>query len=90
MDLLKILEDIKDDVISISVESHTGGLDDKQEALDTIDKAIKQVKDNFALDYVNQRSELLVDFWMNLPRANKNKNVAKHYVDKYLKPTNCG
>tara|TARA_R110000796_G_scaffold228445_1_gene345570 strand:+ start:225 stop:500 length:276 start_codon:yes stop_codon:yes gene_type:complete len=29
-------------------------------------------------------SELLVDFWMNLPNTNKNKNVAKHYVDKYL------
>ena len=31
------------------------------------------------------RFKLLVDFWMNLPNTNKNKNVAKHYVDKYLK-----
>ena len=30
------------------------------------------------------RFKLLVDFWMNLPNTNKNKNVAKHYVDKYL------
>jgi len=33
----------------------------------------------------SQQRELLLDFWMNLPNTNKNKNVAKHYVDKYLK-----
>jgi hypothetical protein len=39
---------------------------------------------------VSQQRELLVDFWMNLPNTNKNKNVAKHYIDKYLESTNCG
>ena len=33
---------------------------------------------------LSQQRELLVDFWMNLPNTNKNKSVAKHYVDKYL------
>ena len=38
----------------------------------------------FDLFDVSQQRELLVDFWMNLPNTNKNKNVAKHYIDKYL------
>ena len=41
------------------------------------------------LSDVSQQRELLVDFWMNLPNTNKNKSVAKHYVDKYLESTNC-
>jgi len=41
------------------------------------------------LPIVSQQRELLVDFWMNLPNTNKNKGVAKHYVDKYLESTNC-
>tara|TARA_R110000803_G_scaffold44218_1_gene93682 strand:+ start:209 stop:445 length:237 start_codon:yes stop_codon:yes gene_type:complete len=39
---------------------------------------------DIVVEHANQRGELLVDFWMNLPHTNKNKNVAKHYVDKYL------
>ena len=70
------------------------------------DKKIKELTEHrdlpllqFAEDYhnkqlllhnVSQQRELLVDFWMNLPNTNKNKSVAKHYVDKYLESTNCG
>ena len=39
---------------------------------------------NVVLDDFSQQRELLVDFWMNLPHTNKNKNVAKHFVDKDL------
>jgi hypothetical protein len=48
------------------------------------------VKQLLSLHNVSQQRELLVDFWMNLPNTNKNKGVAKHYVDKYLESTNCG
>lgn len=39
---------------------------------------------------VSQQRELLVDFWMKLPNTNKNKGLAKYYVDKYFESTNCG
>lgn len=52
------------------------------------EKFIEVVKKLLIHD-VRQRSELLVDFWMNLPNTNKNKGVAKHYVDEYLESTNC-
>ena len=52
-----------------------------------IDKALNE---QLTIHSVSQQRELLVDFWMNLPNTNKNKNVAKHYVDKYLESTNCG
>ena len=53
-----------------------------------IDEVFDYFENNVVLDDVNQQRELLVDFWMNLPHANKNKNIAKHYVDKYLESTN--
>ena len=39
---------------------------------------------------VSHRRELLLDFWMNLPKTHKHKGVAEHYIDNYLKSNNCG
>ena len=51
---------------------------------------LNAMREQLLLHNVSQQRELLVDFWMNLPNTNKNKSVAKHYVDKYLESTNCG
>jgi hypothetical protein len=45
----------------------------------------KNITEQLTLTDVSQQRELLLDFWMKMPNTNKNKNVAKHYVDKYLK-----
>ena len=54
-------------------------INEAKEALERESKVNNVVLDNFS-----QQCELLVDFWMNLPHTNKNKNVAKHFVDKDL------
>ena len=48
------------------------------------------IEKQLSIAVVSNQRELLVDFWMNLPNTNKNKGVAKHYVDNYLESTNCG
>ena len=42
------------------------------------------------LSGVSQRRELLLDFWMKMPKTHKHKGVAEHYIDNYLKSNNCG
>tara|TARA_B110000285_G_C14758413_1_gene438464 strand:+ start:64 stop:306 length:243 start_codon:yes stop_codon:yes gene_type:complete len=37
------------------------------------------------LSGVRQQSELLLDFWMKMPKTHKHKGVAEHYIDNYLK-----
>ena len=32
--------------------------------------------------------ELLLDFWMKMPKTHKHKGVAEHYIDNYLKSNN--
>ena len=39
---------------------------------------------------VSQQRELLLDFWMKMPKTHKHKGVAEHYIDNYLKSNNCG
>jgi hypothetical protein len=34
---------------------------------------------------VSQQRELLLDFWMKMPKTHKHKGVAEHYIDNYLK-----
>ena len=53
-----------------------------------LDAYVEKMKQALSIAFVSQQRELLVDFWMNLPNTNKNKSVAKHYVDKYLESTN--
>ncbi len=54
-------------------------------------KADKQaLKEQLTLTDVSQQRELLLDFWMNLPKTHKHKGVAEHYIDNYLKSNNCG
>ena len=77
---LEELRDIKD--YSTSKLMNTGY---RTAILDSID-----LVKNLSLFGVSQQRKLLVDFWMNLPKTNKHKGVAEHYVDKYLKSTNCG
>ena len=38
---------------------------------------------------VSQQRELLLDFWMKMPKTHKHKGVAEHYIDNYLKSNNC-
>ena len=45
----------------------------------------EELPEQLTLTDASQQRELLLDFWMKMPNTNKNKNVAKHYVDKYLK-----
>jgi len=52
MDLLKILEELKGDIERISVETYTGGFEEKQTALQTLNEALKQVKNNGVSDDV--------------------------------------
>ena len=42
------------------------------------------------LSGVSQQRELLLDFWMKMPKTHKHKGVAEHYIDNYLKSNNCG
>jgi hypothetical protein len=37
------------------------------------------------LSGVSQQHELLLDFWMKMPKTHKHKGVAEHYIDNYLK-----
>ena len=37
------------------------------------------------LSGVSQQRELLLDFWMKMPKTHKHKGVAEHYIDNYLK-----
>ena len=50
----------------------------------------KNYKKQLTLTDVSQQRELLLDFWMNLPKTHKHKGVAEHYIDNYLKSNNCG
>ena len=33
---------------------------------------------------VSQQRELLLDFWMKMPKTHKHKGVAEHYIDNYI------
>ena len=51
---------------------------------DTVEKQVKK----FNISGVSHRRELLLDFWMKLPKTHKHKGVAEHYIDNYLKSLN--
>ena len=57
---------------------------------DIIENHITEVVKKLTLTDVSQQRELLLDFWMNLPKTHKHKGVALHYIDNYLKSNNCG
>jgi hypothetical protein len=42
-------------------------------------------KEQLTLTDVSQQRELLLDFWMKMPKTHKHKGVAEHYIDNYLK-----
>ena len=46
-------------------------------------------KEQLTLTDVSQQRELLLDFWMKMPKTHKHKGVAEHYIDNYLKSNNC-
>ena len=52
--------------------------------------AEEYAEEQLRLHVVSQQRELLLDFWMNLPKTHKHKGVAEHYIDNYLKSNNCG
>ena len=54
-----------------------------------VSELIELVK-NLSLSGVSQQRELLLDFWMKMPKTHKHKGVAEHYIDNYLKSNNCG
>ena len=56
---------------------------------DIIENHITEVVKKLTLTDVSQQRELLLDFWMNLPKTHKHKGVALHYIDNYLKSNNC-
>ena len=60
--------------------------------VDNLQDEIKLLKNRqeLPIDSVSQQRELLLDFWMNLPKTHKHKGVALHYIDNYLKSNNCG
>tara|TARA_R110000751_G_scaffold188585_1_gene294578 strand:- start:131 stop:376 length:246 start_codon:yes stop_codon:yes gene_type:complete len=45
-------------------------------------------KEQLTLTDVSQQRELLLDFWMKMPKTHKHKGVAEHYIDNYLKSNN--
>ena len=53
-----------------------------------VSELIELVK-NLSLSGVSQQRELLLDFWMKMPKTHKHKGVAEHYIDNYLKSNNC-
>ena len=62
---------------------------DLVEPLNTLSEAISEFE-NLSLSDVSQQRELLLDFWMKMPKTHKHKGVAEHYIDNYLKSNNCG
>ena len=52
-----------------------------------VSELIELVK-NLSLSGVSQQRELLLDFWMKMPKTHKHKGVAEHYIDNYLKSNN--
>ena len=68
---------------TLIIQKHLNWQNDKRNLPKVNEEKLKE-----AINLLTDFSELLVDFWMNLPNTNKNKNVAKHYVDKYLKSGN--
>ena len=45
----------------------------------------KERANQLILSGVSQQRELLLDFWMKMPKTHKHKGVAEHYIDNYLK-----
>ena len=51
-----------------------------------VDDLIKKDRaEQLILSGVSQQRELLLDFWMKMPKTHKHKGVAEHYIDNYLK-----
>jgi hypothetical protein len=49
----------------------------------------EELPEQLTLTDVSQQRELLLDFWMKMPKTHKHKGVAEHYIDNYLKSNNC-
>ena len=54
----------------------------------TLTRIIEKHQKKLTLTVVNQQRELLLDFWMKMPKTHKHKGVAEHYIDNYLKSNN--